>query len=98
LFRDLPHRGWHTGIDRRQSQHFPAIGLPHSTQRDISPPNFASEENTRGRAENLRDFVARKNFAEFGRFLFEQSERPRVLIVGGAEIGAGLRELLESAD
>jgi uncharacterized protein YbaR (Trm112 family)/SAM-dependent methyltransferase len=42
------------------------------------------------------NFVARKNFAEFGRLLFEQSERPRVLVVGGAEVGAGLRELLEN--
>ncbi len=42
------------------------------------------------------NLVARKNFAEFGRLLLQQSERPRVLVVGGAEIGAGLRELLEN--
>jgi uncharacterized protein YbaR (Trm112 family)/SAM-dependent methyltransferase len=42
------------------------------------------------------NFAARKNFAEFGRLLREESERPLVLIVGGAEVGAGLKELLEN--
>jgi SAM-dependent methyltransferase len=41
------------------------------------------------------NLVAHKNFAEFGRLLLEGTDSPRVLILGGAEIGAGLRGLLE---
>ncbi len=41
------------------------------------------------------NLVARKNFAEFGRLLLNQVDSPHVLVVGGAEIGAGLEQLLE---
>jgi len=42
------------------------------------------------------NLVARRNFAEFARLLLNETASPLVLIVGGAEIGAGLKELLEN--
>lgn len=72
-------------------------------QSDYSEPRNRQRGNRSSLRKRIRaitprisaNFVARKNFAEFARLLLKDNRSPLVLIVGGAEIGAGLKELLE---
>lgn len=87
---------------------FPIIqGLPILVSEALSSYNIASyaevgkqTRRLRKRLRNLiprisRNSVAATNFREFRERLLAQSENPLVVILGGAEVGAGVEKLLD---